>query len=184
MGTDFLLAAATAIWLGLMTSISPCPLATNIAAMSYVSRKVDAPEKVFFNGILYVFGRTLTYAVIAILLIGSMLSQPELPHFLQKYMHMAMGPVLIVVGMIMLELITFRFALHKEKSASRCSGGSTQWRLWGRCCSVSFLLFPFAPFLPLCSSGVLFRWQFTKSQGRFCRPYMELQRGCRSRFSH
>jgi cytochrome c-type biogenesis protein len=107
MGDDLLMAAVSAVWLGILTSISPCPLATNIAAISYVSRKVAAPNKVFLNGLLYILGRTLTYTCIGVLLVGSMLSAPALSHFLQKYMYMALGPLLILVGMILLELISF-----------------------------------------------------------------------------
>ena len=107
MSGDMLMAAVSAVWLGVLTSISPCPLATNIAAISYVSRKVAAPKIVFFNGLLYILGRTLTYTCIGVLLVGSMLSAPSLSHFLQKYMYMALGPLLILVGMILLELISF-----------------------------------------------------------------------------
>lgn len=106
---DFLLSAVTAVWLGIMTSISPCPLATNIAAISYIGRKVDVPKKVFLHGLMYVLGRTLTYAGIAVLLVSSLLSAPSLSHFLQKYMHMALGPLMILVGMTLLELISFSF---------------------------------------------------------------------------
>jgi cytochrome c biogenesis protein CcdA len=104
---DFLLAAASAVWLGILTSISPCPLATNIAAISYVSRRVDKPGKVLLHGFLYVSGRTLTYAALGALLVSSLLSAPALSHVLQKYMHLALGPILIVVGMVLLELISF-----------------------------------------------------------------------------
>jgi len=104
---DFLLAAASALWLGILTSISPCPLATNIAAISYVSRTMDNPRKVLGSGLMYILGRTLTYTGLGILLVSSLLSAPALSHILQKYMHMVLGPLLILVGMILLELLSF-----------------------------------------------------------------------------
>jgi len=107
MSAEFLLAAFSAIWLGILTSISPCPLATNVAAISYVSRRVDKPGKVLLHGLLYISGRTLTYAVLGVLLVSSLLSAPALSHLLQKYMHLALGPILILVGMVLLELISF-----------------------------------------------------------------------------
>jgi len=107
MSAEFMLAAFSAIWLGILTSISPCPLATNVAAISYVSRRVDNPGKVLLHGLLYIFGRTLTYAVLGVLLVSSLLSAPALSHVLQKYMHLALGPILILVGMVLLELISF-----------------------------------------------------------------------------
>jgi len=107
MSAEFFLAAFSAVWLGILTSISPCPLATNVAAISYVSRRVDKPGKVLLHGLLYIAGRTLTYAVLGILLVSSLLSAPAISHVLQKYMHLALGPILILVGMVLLELISF-----------------------------------------------------------------------------
>jgi len=107
MSAEFILAAFSAVWLGILTSISPCPLATNVAAISYVSRRVDKPGKVLLHGLLYVSGRTLTYAILGILLVSSLLSAPALSHVLQKYMHLALGPILILVGMVLLELLSF-----------------------------------------------------------------------------
>ncbi|MRR07014.1 MAG: sulfite exporter TauE/SafE family protein [Deltaproteobacteria bacterium] len=107
MSAEFFLAAFSAVWLGILTSISPCPLATNVAAISYVSRRVDKSGMVLLHGLLYISGRTLTYAVLGILLVSSLLSAPALSHVLQKYMHLALGPILILVGMVLLELISF-----------------------------------------------------------------------------
>ncbi len=104
---QFALAAASALWLGILTSISPCPLAMNITAISYIGRRVDDPRKVLSAGLLYTVGRTLTYTVLGALLVASLLSAPRLSHMLQKYMNLAMGPLLIVVGMVLLELISF-----------------------------------------------------------------------------
>lgn len=104
---DFFLAAASAIWLGILTSISPCPLATNIAAISFVSRNMENPRKVLGTGLMYILGRTITYTGLGILLVSSLLSAPSLSHLLQKYMHLALGPILILVGMVLLELISF-----------------------------------------------------------------------------
>lgn len=102
---ELLLAVLSAFWLGILTSISPCPLATNIAAISFVSRQVQSPFKVFLTGLLYTAGRTLTYLVLGALLVSSLLSAPDISHLLQKYMNKALGPVLILVGMVLLELI-------------------------------------------------------------------------------
>ncbi len=103
--TDFVLGIGTALWLGILTSISPCPLATNIAAISYIARKVGNSRQVFLTGLLYTVGRTLAYLVLAFVLVASVLSVPQISLFLQKYMHLALGPILIVVGMFLLGLI-------------------------------------------------------------------------------
>ncbi len=103
---EWILALTSAFWLGILTSISPCPLATNIAAISFVGRRVDSPRKVLISGLLYTAGRMFTYMVLGMVLVASLLSAPSLSHTLQKYMNLALGPLLIVVGMELLELIT------------------------------------------------------------------------------
>ena len=103
--TEFILGASSALWLGILTSISPCPLATNIAAISYIGRKVGNSRQVFLTGLLYTIGRTVTYLALAFVLVASVLSVPQVSLFLQKYMHLVLGPILIVVGMFLLGLI-------------------------------------------------------------------------------
>ena len=102
---DWLLGAASALWLGILTSVSPCPLATNITAISYVGRRIKSPQQVFLAGLLYTFGRSLTYAVLGILLVSSILSMPVASNVLQKYMNQLLGPILILVGMFLLEML-------------------------------------------------------------------------------
>lgn len=102
------IALASAFWFGVLTSISPCPLATNIAAISFVGRRVDSPRMVLVSGLLYTGGRMLTYILLGAVLVSSLLSAPSLSYALQKYMNLVLGPLLIVVGMVLLELITFR----------------------------------------------------------------------------
>lgn len=104
---SFLIAAASAFWLGILTSISPCPLATNIAAISFIGRKVHKPAYVFFTGLLYTIGRTVTYIVIAFILVGSLLSAPVLSSWLQKYMYKLLGPILILVAMVLFDMLSF-----------------------------------------------------------------------------
>jgi cytochrome c-type biogenesis protein len=107
---EWVVAVVSAFWLGILTSISPCPLATNIAAISFVGRQVDSPRKVFLCGLLYTAGRMLTYILLGTVLVASLLSAPSLSYSLQKYMNLALGPVLIVVGMVLLELINVHFS--------------------------------------------------------------------------
>ena len=105
MMNEWMLAGATALWLGVLTSISPCPLATNIAAISYISRRADQTRLALLSGVLYTVGRTLTYVVLGVLLTASLLSVPEVSHWLQRSMNRLLGPLLIVVGMFLLELL-------------------------------------------------------------------------------
>lgn len=106
----FWIAAVSAFWFGILTSISPCPMATNIAAVSLVSRHVGSLRRVIGTGLLYTTGRILTYLILGIALVKGLTAAPMLSHVLQKYMNLAMGPLLIIVGMILLELLTFKSA--------------------------------------------------------------------------
>jgi len=103
---EWALLIASAFWLGVLTSISPCPLATNIAAISFVGRRVDKPASVLSAGLLYTAGRSLTYMALGILLVSSILSAPRVSLTLQKYMNMLLGPLLIIIGMVLLDLIS------------------------------------------------------------------------------
>ncbi|MHC4874534.1 MAG: aromatic aminobenezylarsenical efflux permease ArsG family transporter, partial [Planctomycetota bacterium] len=103
--TEFLLASASVFWLGILTAISPCPLATNVAAISFVSKQITRPRYVLLAGTFYALGRSLTYALLGGGIAYLMLSTPELSHFLQKYTNMFLGPLLIIVGMVLAKLI-------------------------------------------------------------------------------
>jgi cytochrome c biogenesis protein CcdA len=103
---EFSIAATSALWLGILTSISPCPLATNIAAISYIGGQVESTRRVVLAGLLYTLGRMVAYLVLAVMLVNTMLSvPPKVSMFLQKHMHMLLGPLLIVVAMLLLGLI-------------------------------------------------------------------------------
>ena len=97
----------TALWLGILTSISPCPLATNIAAVSFLSKKIAHPKTVFLSGVSYTIGRMLAYAILGFLIVKSLLSVPLVANFLQKYMNKALGPVLVITGLFLLDIFKF-----------------------------------------------------------------------------
>ena len=101
-----LVGGLSALWLGILTSISPCPLATNIAAISYIGRRVGNTRSVLLSGLMYTIGRMLTYLMIAVVVVTSILAIPEVSNTLQKYMNKLLGPLLIIVGMFLLELLS------------------------------------------------------------------------------
>ena len=101
----YALYAVAALYLGVLTSISPCPLATNIAAISYIGRKVENPRMVIGAGVLYTLGRCILYLALATLLAGTALSIPTVSIFLQN-MHLILGPIFLILGMFLIGLIT------------------------------------------------------------------------------
>jgi len=106
---EWLFGAASALWLGVLTSISPCPLASNIAAMSYIGRKAGRPLLVLETGVFYTLGRMTAYLMLGALIASSFLSTPQLSFFLQKYMNKILGPLLILTGMFLLEWLSLNW---------------------------------------------------------------------------
>jgi cytochrome c biogenesis protein CcdA len=98
---------AAALYLGILTSISPCPLATNIAAISYVGRKVGDSRWVMAAGLLYTIGRCLLYLALAVLVSTTAMAIPAISLFLQKYMHFVLAPIFLLLGMFLVGLMTF-----------------------------------------------------------------------------
>jgi cytochrome c-type biogenesis protein len=96
--TEMVAAAGTALWLGVLTSISPCPLASNVAAISFVGRHVGDPRRAVLSGFAYTAGRAFTYVLLGILIVSSILAIPGLSFFLQTRMNQLLGPLLIVIG--------------------------------------------------------------------------------------
>lgn len=95
----------TAFLLGLLTSISPCPLATNIAAIGFIGKHIENRRRIFVNGLLYTLGRAVAYTALgAVLLVvlkgGSSLF--GIQKFIGKYGEMLLGPALLLVGGFML----------------------------------------------------------------------------------
>ncbi len=124
-----MLASIWGLWFGILTSISPCPLATNIAAISFIGKSLTHPKYVFVTGMLYTLGRTLTYTILGILLVTSILSAPAVSEFLQVYMNKILGPVLIITGMFLLELLSIN--LGNSGITERAHKHAGKWGIWG-----------------------------------------------------
>ena len=98
----------SAFILGLMTSISPCPLATNITATAFISKNISNKRVVFLSGVVYSFGRAFSYTIIGLVLFFGA-SKFHLGRFFQQNGEKFLGPLLIVIGLIMLNVITLKF---------------------------------------------------------------------------
>lgn len=98
----------TAIILGLMTAISPCPLATNISAIGFISRDITNSRRVFMNGLVYTLGRTLSYTGLAVILYFGA-SKMNVAMLFQGWGEKVLGPLLIVIGLFMLDVLKIKF---------------------------------------------------------------------------
>ena len=98
----------SALILGLMTAISPCPLATNITATAYISKNITNKKKVFISGLLYALGRAFSYTVLGVVLFFGA-SKFEIALFFNQNGEKFLGPLLIIIGLIMLNVIKLNF---------------------------------------------------------------------------
>jgi len=123
------LALGTALWLGILTSISPCPLASNIAAISFIGRRVGKTREVLLSGLLYTLGRTLAYVALAAVVLAGLLASGEIARFLQRYLNQILGPVLILVGMVLLEMLGVSLSINLAGRGvqERARGGGAGW---------------------------------------------------------
>lgn len=125
MSAEFWAAAVTALWMGVITSVSPCPLATNIAALTYISKHSGSHRlAVLAHGGLYALGRALAYIVIGFLLVKSLLSAPSFSFFMQKYGSQALSPLLVLAGMYMLDMFGRGFEGVSLLDLSKFKAGS------------------------------------------------------------
>jgi len=135
----------SAFILGLMTAISPCPLATNITAIAYIGKDVEDKRKVFFNGLIYTLGRAISYTAIGLLFYFGA-SQFKISSIFQQWGEKVLGPLLILIGLVMLGVLNIR------------GGGINKWfRKYAENSSVNFW--------PVLIIGVLFALAFCPYSG-------------------
>jgi len=98
----------SALAIGLLTAIAPCPLATNITATAYIAKTIDSKKKVVWSGVLYTFGRLVSYTgIAAVILFGA--SKFQVAKLFQGNGEKFLGPLLILLGLIMLDIIKLNF---------------------------------------------------------------------------
>ena len=140
----------TAFVLGLLTAVSPCPLATNITAIGFIGKDIENRHRIFINGLLYTLGRILTYTVLGFILIPILregASMFAVQKAVSQYGEILIAPLLIVIGIYMLDLIKLnipKISINGEYVKKRTKGS------WG------------ALFL-----GILFSLAFCPSSGIF-----------------
>jgi len=104
----------SAFLLGILTSISPCPLATNITAIAYISREIKTITNTLLNGLFYTLGRGISYTLLATLIYFG-LSTFKISSIFQGWGDKILGPALIIIGLIMLGVIKINLGGHNDK---------------------------------------------------------------------
>ena len=122
----------TAFLLGLLTAVSPCPLATNITAIGFIGKDIESHHRIFVNGLLYALGRVLAYTALGFILIPILregASMFAVQKVVAKYGEMLLAPALIVVGVYMLGVFRLKLPMlnvgsDKLKQRSRGAWGA------------------------------------------------------------
>ena len=148
--------AITAFILGILTAVSPCPLATNITAIGFISKDIENHHRIFINGLLYTFGRIVSYTVLGFILIPILregASMFMVQKAVSKYGEMLIAPALIIIGIFMLDIIKLnlpKINIGGESLKKKTKGG------WG----AMLLGVLFAPCFLSYQWSILFRYAY------------------------
>ena len=155
----------SALVLGLMTSISPCPLATNITATAFISKNISKKRKVFLSGIVYSLGRAFSYTVIGLVLYFGA-SKFHIARFFQQNGEKYLGPLLIIVGLIMLNIIRINF-LGKFNTSEKFSEKFAEKGLWGSFVIGILFALAFCPYSGALFFGMLVPMTISSAEGLY-----------------
>ena len=113
--TNSSIPVVSALLLGLLTAISPCPMATNITAIGFIGKDLANKNRVFYNGLIYTLGRTVSYTLLALILFFGA-DQLVLAGVFQQYVEKIRVPLLIVIGIFMFGIIRLNFPAFSKLS--------------------------------------------------------------------
>lgn len=152
----------SALALGLLTAISPCPLATNITAIGFISKDLTDRKRVFINGLIYTLGRTVAYfGLAAVIYIGA--DQFKISEVFQKYGEKLIGPLMILIGVFMLDLVKINFpGMNKLSGKYQERGIRSYWEVL--LLGILFAL-AFCPYSGVLYFGMLIPMTITSSYG-------------------
>jgi cytochrome c biogenesis protein CcdA len=154
----------SALVLGLLTAISPCPLATNIAAIAYISQRVTDRRYAVTTSVLYTLGRMVAYSVLGVLIIKAGLEVPGVASLLQNTGERVLGPILITVGAILLNVHRLRFGTGSAKLSTLGEKVSHWGMVGGFLMGILFAL-AFCPYSAILYFGVLIPIAFKATGG-------------------
>lgn len=172
-GSDIQLLSA--FLLGLMTAISPCPLATNITAIAFIGKEIENKRRVFINGLVYTLGRAISYTALGVILYFGA-SRFHVAGFFNTYGEKLLGPLLLLIGIFMLDIIRINFpGFGKLTDRFQNSKGRSSW-LSALLMGIVFAL-AFCPYSGVLYFGMLIPMTVASAQGLFLPPVFALATG-------
>lgn len=154
-----------ALILGLMTAISPCPLATNITATAYISKSIANKKMVFLSGIIYALGRAFSYTLIGLILFFGA-SKFHVAKFFNQNGEKFLGPLLIIIGLVMLNVIRLDF-LGKSNISERLSERFKDKGLLGSFVIGAIFAMAFCPYSGTLFFGMLIPMTIASAKGLY-----------------
>ena len=145
---------ASAFLLGLLTAISPCPMATNLTAVAYVTRRVTDRKFAIITAALYTLGRMFSYSVLGILIVAVGLEIPWVSLALQQISEPVLGPLLILIGLVMLSINKISIGRGSGKLVS-LGGKIADWGMLGGFLLGVIFALAFCPYSAVLFFGVL-----------------------------
>lgn len=165
--------ALTAFVLGIMTAISPCPLATNISAIGFISREIENRKKVFISGLVYTLGRAISYSALGIILyLGA--SKFDVIRLFQGWGEKILGPLLILIGLFMLDVI--RVSIPGVSIAERFEKHLSKG-FWGTLLLGIVFALAFCPYSGVLFFGMLIPLSISSASGLLLPPVFALATG-------
>lgn len=161
--------------LGLMTAISPCPLATNITAIGYISKDIENRKHTFVNGLLYTLGRTISYTGLGIILYFGA-SKFHIAKFFQLYGERALGPLLVIFGILLMNIIPFR-SLGGGRFTEKISNAKWSKNGWSALLLGMLFALAFCPYSGVLYFGMLIPMSVSSPDGLLLPPVFAIATG-------
>ena len=172
---NYNLPALSAFLLGILTSISPCPLATNITAVAFISKDIKTPKHTILSGLFYTLGRGISYTLLAVLIYFG-LSSFQVSQIFQGWGDKVLGPVLILIGLIMFGVIKINLKNNNQTIEKIKLWLSNKGYLGSLALGMLFA-FAFCPYSGVLFFGVLVPMTFKSAGGLLLPPLFALGTG-------
>lgn len=154
----------TAFILGLMTAISPCPLATNISAIGFISRDLENRRRVFIKGLVYTLGRAVSYTGLGVILfLGA--SKMKVSLLFQGWGEKLLGPLLILIGIFMLDFVRIKFPVFS--GVTEKIGERSKRSYWGTLLLGMVFAMAFCPYSAVLYFGMLIPVTIASASGLY-----------------
>lgn len=153
-----------ALLIGLLASLGPCPLTTNIAALGYITRELASPRRVLITCGLYALGRTCAYGVLGVGVLTTGLQISRVSNSLQTLAEIALGPLLILVGLVLLDVIHPVVSVGGERM-EHWSKRVADWNSVGAFLLGALFAIAFCPYSAALYFGVLIPLAFKSADG-------------------